>query len=360
MKQSTQSATEQAWNQLLARDPGATFVYGVTTTGVYCRSTCPSRRPMRANTRFFADPHEARAAGFRACLRCRPDEPDAGAAIAEKVAGYLRAHGERQVSLAELGRVTGVSPFTVQRVFSKTTGMSPRAYANAFRAESFRGALQKDGAGRVTDAVYAAGFSAPSRAAHAAPLGMTAKRYRARGAGERIACLVVDAPDAVLGKVLVAATERGVCAVMLGENETELVAELERRFGSAEFVTAEDRNAAAAWPASLAQWTDTVLAEMREPAGARELPLDLRGTAFQARVWAALREIPCGETRTYVQLAAALGNPKAVRAVAGACGANPVAVAVPCHRVIGSSGKLTGYRWGIHRKKALLEREAQG
>ena len=351
---------EQRWAQVLSRTASVDFVYGVTTTGVFCRPNCPSRRPARAHARFFDQPAQARAAGFRPCQRCRPQGASADAVLAAQIAAYLRQHSDRQVSLAELGRTVGVSPFTAQRAFARTLGMSPRAYANALRAERFRAALQEPGAS-VTEAVYIAGFSAPSRAGHAAPLAMAAKRYRARGAGEQIACCVADAPREELGKVLVAGTARGVCAVLLGASEAELVAELQRRFRAAVIVTEKEQKKtedAAALAAQVQQWTDAVLAQLREPAAARELPLDLRGTAFQARVWAALRAIPCGETRSYRELAASLGNAKAVRAVAQACGANPAAVVVPCHRVVGADGSLTGYRWGVERKRKLLEGEA--
>ena len=349
MSEQIERTADRYWQQLLSRDACATFVYGVTTTGVFCRPACPSRRPARANVRFFAAPHQASAAGFRACLRCRPCELSPAVVFAERIAAYLREHLDRQVSLGELGRMAGASPFTIGRVFRKIVGMSPRTYANALRAEQFRSVLQDNAETRITDAVYEAGFSAPSRAAHAAPLGMAAKRYRTRGAGERIAYTIADAP-APLGRMLVATTERGVCAVLLGEDEDALRTELARRFRAAE-LTEDD--------AALAPIVHRVLGTVREPAAARELALDLRGTAFQARVWAALQQIPTGETRTYLQLAESLGNRKAVRAVAQACGANPAAIVVPCHRVVGSDGSLTGYRWGVERKRMLLAREKQ-
>ncbi len=333
----------EQWRQVLARDAAARFVYAVSTTGVFCRASCPSRRPARAHVRFFPDAAEAREAGFRACLRCRPEGPGADAELAARVAAIVTAHLDRQVTLAELARSVGASAGTVQRAFTRVVGLSPRAYANAARAERFRAELAY---GSVTDAVYAAGFSSPSRAGHNAPLGMAAKRFRAGGPGERIGYAIGPAPSG-LGLALVGATERGVCAVLLGDDQGELAAELRRRFPLA--TIAED-------PA-LARHCESVLSGTTAE---RELPLDLRGTAFQARVWASLRAIPRGETRSYAQVAASVGNPKAVRAVARACAQNPAAIVVPCHRVVGSDGSLTGYRWGIERKRALLALESAG
>ncbi len=336
---------DRQWEQVLARAAGAGFVYAVRSTGIFCRPGCPSRRPARAQVRFFADPEQARAAGFRACLRCSPEGPGAGAQLAARVAAYLEKNLDRQVSLAELAGLAGLGAGTVQRVFMRVMGMSPRAHAGALRAERFRTQLQ--GGSRITDAVYAAGFSGPGRASERAPLGMPAKTYKARGRGERIG--YATGAHASLGRVLVASTERGVCAVLLGAGDDELSAELGRRFPAAEIF--ED----AAQQSRLA----FVLRGLSEPAEARELPLDLRGTAFQARVWAALGAIPRGETRTYTQVAEAVGNPKAVRAVARACAENPAALVVPCHRVIGSNGRLTGYRWGLEHKRLLLALERE-
>jgi AraC family transcriptional regulator of adaptative response/methylated-DNA-[protein]-cysteine methyltransferase len=333
------------WKRILDRAPDDRFVYAVTTTGVYCRAGCPSRRPQRAHVRFFADGIQARQAGFRACLRCLPDGPGPDARLASRVAAFLVAHLDRRVTLKELAAQLGCSPFTVQRVFTRVMGMSPSAYANARRAEGFRSALQAGG--RVTDAVYAAGFSAPSRARHAALLGMLPKTYKQRGRGERIGYVIDAAPLGPLGRMLVAATERGVCAVLLGDTRGELIAELQERFPAA--TLHEDA-------ALLEQWR-RVSESCRESHAAAALPMDLRGTAFQARVWAALQAIPRGETRSYAQLAAEIGSPTAVRAVASACARNPAAVIIPCHRVVGSDGKLTGYRWGLQRKRALLKAE---
>jgi AraC family transcriptional regulator of adaptative response/methylated-DNA-[protein]-cysteine methyltransferase len=259
----------------------------------------------------------------------------------------LAARTERVVPLSELAAHIECSPFTVQRVFTKVMGVSPRAYANAQRAAQYRASLQLKGES-VTDAVYMAGFSAPSRAQHAAPLGMTPKRFKAGGRGERIGYLVHALP--ALGKMLVAATERGICAVLLGDTAESLLSELGVRFPAAALY--EDFSLQAQCRL-LAHCCD-------ESFDASSLPLDLRGTAFQARVWTALQAIPRGETRSYAQLAATIGSPSAARAVASACARNPVALAVPCHRVIGSDGKLAGYRWGLERKQALLSSEQAG
>ena len=336
------------WRLVVERFAGACdFVYAVTTTGVFCRVGCGSRRPKREHVRFFANAGVARAAGYRACLRCAPEGAAAGVSLVSVVSVYLREHLDRVVGLAELGRVAGVSGGTVQRVFSRVVGMSPGAYTNALRAERFRAALEREAS--VTEAVYAAGFSGLSRAQEGAPVGMAPKTYKARGAGERIGYATEPSGHGGLGMVLVASTERGVCAVLLGSERKELVSQLMARFPAAELL--ED--------ARLASRVGEVLEMVKEPAGARELPLDLRGTAFQARVWAALRAIPRGETRTYAQVAISVGNPKAVRAVAQACAMNPVALVVPCHRVIGSDGRLTGYRWGVERKRLLLAWEQE-
>jgi AraC family transcriptional regulator, regulatory protein of adaptative response / methylated-DNA-[protein]-cysteine methyltransferase len=341
------AADEKRWEQVLRREATADFLYAVRSTGIFCRPSCPSRRPAREQVRFFSGAPEAQAAGFRACLRCEPlSDAPREAELVRQLGAYLQQHADRTVALRELARVAGLAPGTVQRIFKRTTGLSPRAWANAHRAESFRERLRRGET--VTEAVYNAGFSAPSRAQGAAPLGMEPRRYRAGGAGEQIRYLTAHAGP--LGRVLVARTVSGVCAVLLGASDAELSALLAARFRRAELVR----------DPALATEIGAVLAEVREPSMAAALPLDLRGTAFQARVWQALQRIPRGETRSYGQLAEMVGAPRAVRAVAAACGANPAAMLVPCHRVLGADGKLTGYRWGIERKKALLALEAKG
>jgi AraC family transcriptional regulator of adaptative response/methylated-DNA-[protein]-cysteine methyltransferase len=337
--------SEEQWEQVLARDPSAGFLYAVTTTGVYCRPSCSSRRPRREHVLFFATGEQAAAAGFRACLRCRPDGVQAEARIAAQLSRHLRANLDRPVPLSELAHLSGRTPANTQRLFVRMMGVSPRAFQRQLRAAAFREQLAAPGA-RITDAVYDAGFSSPSRAHAGAPLGMEPRQYRSGGTALEIRYAVERCP---LGNVLVAATERGVCAVFLGDDEQQLRSELQARFPRAELLGETGPHLEAALSA--------VQAAMGEHPAARDLPLDLRGTAFQARVWEALRAIPPGETRSYAQVAQAIGAPSAVRAVAGACAANPVALVVPCHRVVGSDGKLTGYRWGVERKRVLLALE---
>ena len=338
---------EAAWRQVLSRDPAASFFYAVTTTGVFCRPNCTSKRPLRGNVRFFPSAEAARAAGFRPCKRCRPG----GAACVsplDKIREYIEAHHDRRVPLAELGRVAGLSPFTVQRLFKQALGVSPLQYQRALRLGALRHALKRGEP--VTNAIYSAGFGSSSRAYEGAQLGMTPARFAAGGKGERIGwCCGRSA----FGWWVVGATERGLCWLALGETAEEAEGSLR-----AEFPLATLRR-----DPSLKSMVESALevvgcrAGAAEKSAAEELPLDLRGTAFQLRVWQALREIPRGETRSYSQLARELGNPNATRAVARACATNRVAVVVPCHRVVGVSGSLTGYRWGVERKRQLLEAE---
>lgn len=338
---------EQAWAAVMARDAAAEgeLVYAVTTTGVFCRPTCPSRRPARGNVVFFPDAAAAARAGYRACRRCRPEERHADAALVEAVSASLQR--ERRATLGELARMTGKSPFTVERTFQRVLGVTPAQYQRQRKAATFRRELAA-GAGRVTDAIYEAGYSGPGRAYENGQLGMAPGTYRRGGRDMRIGYAV---GDSALGKVLIAATERGVCSVILGDRERAVVRELKAQFPAAA-VGAEAR---------LGSYLKQVLSQFTEHPAALDLPLDLRATAFQMRVWEALRRIPRGETRSYGEVAAGLGQPKAVRAVARACATNPVAVVVPCHRVIGKDGKATGYRWGVARKEKLLRMEgAQG
>ncbi len=333
----------QAWKQVLSRDPEADFFYGVTTTGVFCRTDCSSRRPLLENTRFFRDAADAQAAGFRACQRCRPEEPRPASVVA-RMCAYLERRADRQVRLAELGKLAGISPFTAQRVFKQAMGVSPAQYQRAMRAHAFRDQLRSTET-TVTTAIYEAGYGSSSRAYEPSPLGMTPGRFVAGGRGETIGFAI--AASANLGSILVAATERGVCWVSLGDSDMELESGLRAEFPAATIRPDEKLGESVAF----------VLKTMQGGGGANRLPLDLRGTAFQLRVWSALQQIPLGETRSYSQLAAELGNPKATRAVARACATNRVAVLVPCHRVVGASGSLTGYRWGVERKRELLAGE---
>ncbi|HTV82268.1 MAG TPA: bifunctional DNA-binding transcriptional regulator/O6-methylguanine-DNA methyltransferase Ada [Acidobacteriaceae bacterium] len=334
---------DEAWAAVQSRDPAAELVYAVVTTGVFCRPACPSRRPDRANVRFFPNPAAAQRAGFRPCRRCRPLHRHADASLVETLAAALRV--ERPVRLTELARLAGpaASPFTVQRTFQRLLGVTPAQYQRQQRAASFRRELAA-GQARVTDAIYDAGYSGPGRAYEGSQLGMAPGQFRSGGRGAHIGYAAAACP---LGRLLVAATERGLCSVILGNSDRELIAQLRAQFPHAEIHP----------NAQLRPMLRQVLTQFTPHPAALDLPLDLRATAFQMRVWEALRRIPRGETRSYAQLARSLGNPKAVRAVASACSANRIAVVIPCHRVIGSDGSLTGYRWGVGRKKKLLDIE---
>jgi len=344
--------TDAAWEQLTARDPQARFFYGVTTTGVFCRPACASRRPLRANVRFFRTAAEALAAGFRACKRCRPAGGsllDKSRAATDRVRAHIEAHFDRRVRLDELGRVARLSPFTVQRLFKREMGVSPLEYQRALRANGLRKALKKGST--VTNAIYDAGFGSSSRAWEGAQLGMTPSRFAKGGKGERIGYCAARSP---FGWMIVGATERGLCWLALANSKAEAEATLRTEFPEA----------ALRRDPSIARWVDAAMANVREgddlvrKAAAAQAPeLDLRGTVFQLRVWNALRQIPRGQTRTYSQLAREMGDPNATRAVARACALNRVSLLVPCHRVVGASGSLTGYRWGVERKQKLLAAE---
>ena len=351
MSAATLNETE-AWRAVQERDGSAdgSLIYAVKTTGIFCRPSCASRRPARENVVFFADVDAASRAGFRPCRRCRPEERHTEAVMAEKLAAHLRRHPDRQVKLDELAKIAGMSAFTVQRLFQRVIGISPTQYQRQLRGQAFRRELAV-GETRVTDAVYDAGYSGPGRAYEGSQLGMQPGQYRAGGRGQRIGYTVGDSAQKTgLGKVLIAATERGLCAVILGEKTEEMQQQLRRQFPAADLQP----------DTGLGSLLDEVLSQMTEHPAALDLPLDLRATAFQMRVWETLRNIPRGETRSYADVARALGQPTAVRAVARACASNPVAVVIPCHRVVGSDGKLTGYRWGVERKKKLLEMEHGG
>jgi AraC family transcriptional regulator, regulatory protein of adaptative response / methylated-DNA-[protein]-cysteine methyltransferase len=342
---------ESAWRQVLLRDRQARFFYGVTTTGVFCRPGCSSRRPMRANVRFFRTAAEAQAAGFRACKKCNTTAWDSllGAACGrplDKIRRCIEAHLDRPVRLEELGRVARMSPFTVQRLFKREMGVSPLQYQRALRAGELRAALKRGEP--VTDAIYAAGFGSSSRAYEGNQLGMTPARFAQGGKGEQIRWC--SAPSS-FGWVIVGSTARGLCWLSLAGNKAEAEASLR-----AEFPAAELRR-----DPSLSHWVKMAVGGVEGSAGHKDRTaaerLDLRGTVFQLRVWQALRQIPRGETRSYSQLARDMGDAKATRAVARACALNRVALVVPCHRVVGANGSLTGYRWGMERKRKLLRAE---
>lgn len=342
---------EERWQAVLRRDGGCDgrFVYAVRSTGIYCRPSCPARRPRREMVEFYASPEEAERAGYRPCRRCRPD----GATPAEPnldlvgaICRYLDEAREPAPTLADLGRRFGLSPSHLQRTFKRIVGVSPRQYAAARRLERFRGRLQQGAP--VTQALYEAGYESASSAydQDSRRLGMAPGRYRRGGAGMQIAYTAAPCP---LGRLLVAATEAGICAVKLGDSEAALEEALRAEYPAAA-IRRDD--------ARLGPWVQAILAHLRGAQPHLDLPLDVRATAFQERVWQALRAIPYGSTRSYHDIAAAIGQPAAARAVARACAANPVALLIPCHRVIREDGGLGGYRWGFERKRALLDAEA--
>ena len=337
------------WSAVLARDASAdgTFVFAVVTTGIYCRPSCPARRPRPENVRLFATTKEAEEAGFRACLRCHPKGRATGAELVREACDYIEANLDGPITLAALGEWVGVSPAHLGRTFRAISGISPREYADALRLRRFKDEARAGA--NVGEASVEAGYGSESRlyARADAALGMTPATYGRGGAGATIRWSVA-ASD--FGAVLVGATERGVCAVILGEDEAGLEARLRAKFPHAEIVRDD---------AALGGSLHAVLDHLGTGAPL-DLATDVRATVFQRRVWDALRRIPRGETRTYAEVAAMLGEPKAVRAVATACASNPVALAVPCHRVVRTDGGLGGYRWGIERKARLLERERNG
>jgi len=350
---STPAATlaDPRWAAVIARDGGAdgAFVYAVRTTGIYCRPGCPSRPPKPENVAFYPTPAAATAAGFRPCQRCRPDAASL-AVRQQSIISDLCRHIEQATqppTLAQLAIRAGLSPHHLHRLFKASTGLTPHAYASAVRAGRLRQSLPQ--ADSVTSAIFAAGYNSGSRcyAESDALLGMTPGAYRAGGPRQEIR--FASGPCA-LGCVLVARSARGLCAILLGDEPAALASELAERFPAARLL-ADDTE--------LAQQLAAVVRFVDAPQSGLDLPLDIRGTAFQQRVWQALRAIPPGRTVSYSEIAARLGMPKAVRAVAGACAANALAVAIPCHRVVRSDGGLAGYRWGIARKRALLAREAE-
>jgi AraC family transcriptional regulator of adaptative response/methylated-DNA-[protein]-cysteine methyltransferase len=338
------------WAALLARDPAAegAFVYSVATTGIYCRPTCPSRRPKPENVKFYASPAEAEKAGFRPCQRCRPNEAPAGERQAALVAEACRRieRAETPPRLDALAAKAGMSPSHFHRLFKSITGLTPKAYAAAHRAERVRQELS-NGKASVTEAIYGSGFNASSRFYEKAKdvLGMTPTAYRAGGAEAEIKFAIGQCS---LGAILVARSEKGVCAILLGDDPEALVRDLQDRFPKAMLIGGDG---------DFEKLVAKVVGFVEAPALGLDLPLDVRGTAFQQRVWEALRKIPAGETASYAEIAERIGAPKAVRAVAQACATNQIAVAIPCHRVVRKDGDVSGYRWGVERKRALLAKE---
>jgi AraC family transcriptional regulator of adaptative response/methylated-DNA-[protein]-cysteine methyltransferase len=346
------------WRAVLSRDRGADdrFVFAVRSTGIYCRPSCPSRRPRRAQVVFYPAPRAAEHEGFRACRRCRPNmakpsDPHANAVA--KVCRQIEASLTERSAAAEnhtlklsvLAASAGISAHQLERAFQRLLGITPRQYADAQRMQRLKNQLRKGD--DVTTALYDAGFGSSSRLYERAPqqLGMTPATYRRGGKGMQISYTVVASP---LGRLLVAATQRGISALYLGEDDAKLEAELAKEYPHAEI--RRNRN-------GLQEWVRALLAHLRGKEPNLELPTDVQATAFQRRVWEELRRIPYGTTRTYAQIARAIGKPSAIRAVARACATNPVSILVPCHRVVREDGNLAGYRWGLHRKKSLQERE---
>jgi AraC family transcriptional regulator, regulatory protein of adaptative response / methylated-DNA-[protein]-cysteine methyltransferase len=344
------TVSDPRWAAVVARDAKAdgVFFYAVRTTGVYCRPSCGARTPRPENVAFFHSASDAERAGFRACKRCKPDRGSLAEQHAAKVAELCRfiEHAEQPPTLEELAERAGTSVYHLHRVFKRVTGLTPKAYAAAHRAEKVRKELARSGT--VIDAIYGAGYNSNGRfyGESNQVLGMTPTRYRAGGAGTRI-CFAIG--ECSLGAILVAQSDRGVCAILMGDDPDALARDLQDRFPQAELVGGD-----AAFEDLIAK----VVGFVDAPRLGLDLPLDVRGTAFQQRVWRALRKIPSGKTVSYAELAKRIGAPKSVRAVAQACAANALAVAIPCHRVVRSDGGLSGYRWGVERKRALLEREA--
>jgi AraC family transcriptional regulator of adaptative response/methylated-DNA-[protein]-cysteine methyltransferase len=337
------------WAAVVARDRGAdgTFYYSVRTTGVYCRPSCGARQANPRNVRFHLTPAEAERAGFRPCRRCRPNEPPLSQRQAALVAESCRAieAAEAMPSLAALARRAGLSPHHFHRLFRTVTGLTPRGYAAAHRARRVREGLKRSAT--VTEAIYEAGYNSGGRfyAGSDQMLGMTPTTYRAGGSKAEIRFAVGECS---LGSILVASSDRGVCAILLGDDPDALVRDLQDRFPRAVLVGGDER---------FEQTVARVVGFVEAPGIGLDLPLDIRGTAFQQRVWQALRAVTAGTTVSYSELAARIGSPRSVRAVAQACAANAHAVAIPCHRVVGRDGALSGYRWGVDRKRALLARE---
>ena len=347
-----QPGDEERWNTIAARDAShdGEFVFAVSTTGVYCRPSCPARRPRRENVTFFPRPEQAEKAGFRACLRCHPrsfsGNPQSDSA--KEICRYIEQHLDEPITLERLGKVFRQSPFHLQRRFKAVLGITPREYADSCRLRLLKRNLQAGD--NVTRAMYDAGYGSSSRLYEktASQLGMTPDKYRrgAIAASIRYACA-----DSPLGRMLIAATDRGICAIQFARSDGELLEGLKREFPFA--VRKPDNGGLQSWVAAL-------LSKMTGKELNAALPLDIRATAFQRRVWTYLQSIPFGATRSYGAVAKAIGQPSASRAVARACATNPVAVAIPCHRVVREDGNISGYRWGVERKKTLLEMEQRG
>lgn len=343
----TPRAAARYWRATRARDPRAdgTFVLAVRSTHIYCRPSCPARRPLRRNVTFFRTREEAELQGYRPCLRCRPNEISGPVVLVQGAADLLAHSTDESLSLRRLARTLGATQSTLRRAFLQVTGLKPRELAEALRLKRFK-SLMREG-NSISQALYETGYGSSSRVYERsdAQLGMTPATYRKGGLGMKLGYAIAKSR---LGKVLVAATERGISAVYLGDEASKLKAELREEYPRAEIAAASDK---------FERWVKEVLLRIEGRPPHIELPLDLQATTFQRRVWKELQRIPRGRTRTYSQVARSLGQPKAIRAVARACATNPVSIVVPCHRVVRQDGALAGYRWGLSRKQQLMASE---
>ena len=343
---------DQQWEAVLSRDPreDGKFVFAVSSTGVYCRPSCPSKRPRRENVRFFQQPDQAERAGYRACLRCRPRAIGGNPQMemVKAVCRYMEQHLDEPITLSRLGKEFHQSPFHLQRTFKSVLGITPRAYADSCRLNHLKSNLRAGHS--VTRAMYDAGYSSSSRLYErtASQLGMTPDKYRRGAVAAPIRYTITDSP---FGRLLIAASDKGICAIQFADKDDELEQGLRHEFPFA--VRRRDDN-------GMQHWKRDLLRQMKGQKLHSSLPLDIQATAFQRRVWSYLQQIPFGETRSYGQVAKAIGQPSASRAVARACATNPVAVAIPCHRIVRGDGEMGGYRWGMDRKKALLQMESSG
>ncbi len=349
--QSAEAALDPRWNAVLARDAArdGEFVFAVSSTGVYCRPSCAARRPRRENVQFFLGPEQAERAGYRACLRCRP-KSFSGNTQSDSVKAtcrFIEQHLDEPLTLQRLGKEFHQSPFHLQRRFKQVLGITPRAYADSCRLRLLKRNLQAGDS--VTRAMYDAGYGSSSRLYEktSSQLGMTPDKYRRGAIAATIRYTCAGSP---LGRILIAATERGICSIQFARTDGELLEGLKHEFPFASRKLDDG---------GLQSWVSALLRHMHGKSLDSSLPLDIRATAFQRRVWTYLQSIPFGATRSYSEVARAIGRPRAVRAVARACATNPVAVAIPCHRVVRQDGSISGYRWGIERKKALLAIEQQ-
>jgi AraC family transcriptional regulator of adaptative response/methylated-DNA-[protein]-cysteine methyltransferase len=347
-----QVTDDTLWQAVLARDAASDgrFVYAVRSTGIYCRPSCPSRRPKRESVSFFAGPDLAEVAGFRECRRCRPRagaSPAPGIEHVRKAARFIAAHADEPITLSALAAHVGTSPFHLQRTFARLLGVSPRAYQDALRARRFRGDLRTGKP--LTGAIYDAGYGSSSRVYEQQPTGrgMTPAEYRRGAKGTSITFTIVNSS---LGRLLVAGTSKGLCSVKLGDRDEALEQDLRAEYPSA----AIERERGA-----FTEWVRHIVARLEGRASTIDLPLDIKATAFQWKVWRYLQSIPSGETRAYSDVAKAIGAPAATRAVARACATNHVCLVIPCHRVVQKDGGLGGYRWGVERKRRLLQKEKQ-